>query len=130
MNRDKFALKSSPTLNSQDLLSASLRLRKTMSKNLHPNFRDFVPEIRKNKLDNQKKNIGGRVNKHLLGLIDDKKLQNFNKEILGGKKLSYLEIRGLDSIYKKNYVNHMLNEDDHLKEYIQGHLLDIQENHH
>ena len=53
--------------------------------------------------------------------------KNFNEFIGGGGKLTYEQIRNLNSVYKEDYVKAMLKEDDAMAEYVkisQGTLLD------
>jgi uncharacterized phage-like protein YoqJ len=44
--------------------------------------------------------------------------KNFNEFIAKGNRLTYEEIRMLNTIHKKDYIGHVLKEDDRTQEYL------------
>ena len=59
------------------------------------------------------------VTKYLLDRVEKEKHKIFNKEIEEGKRLSFNELRRLNTLYKKDYVSHLMKEDDFVREYIE-----------
>ena len=67
---------------------------------------------------------------HLVNKVEEKMHENFVKEIEQGKRLSYLELRKLNSVYKKDYIVQIMKDSDEAIEYVKNHRVEVQDKHH
>lgn len=54
----------------------------------------------------------------LVKKVKAEEIKIFNEELEEGKRLSFLEIRRLNTVFKKEYIKAIVKDDDHATEYI------------
>lgn len=60
----------------------------------------------------------GQLGAKLVDKVKAEEVRIFNDELEGGKRLTYNEIRRLNTVFKKQYVNAITKDDDLAREYI------------
>ena len=105
---------------------AALTISKQNSKNFHDNFLDLGPiydqkryKIAINLADDWKIKIGDELKSQMR--------DKFNEYINAGNKLSYEQLRELNSVWKKDYMAMVTKESDEVKEYISKTILYLQQ---
>ena len=90
------------------------------TKNLHPNFIDKIPEQRRKNLMKVVESMLNKVDEALIARVKKEKQRIFNKEIEEGKRLSYFEIKELNTMLKGDYVKFIKKEDQIASHYIEA----------
>jgi len=96
-------------------LQKTLTLKKEGSLNLHTNFLSLNPnyDVRKyNRIKALAKKYEYLVGKVLVDKVHKEERSNFNKFVSGGGRLTYGELRRLNSVWKRDYVDQQLDQDD------------------
>ena len=96
---------------------------------MHGNFIDFVPITKKEQLRKKRNNMEEKIIGHILERVKQERKKIFNKELWEGKNLSFLEIRRLNTMLKREYVDHIVREDDNIRDYIKDKDNQILEHH-
>ena len=82
--------------------------------NLNPEF-----DLRKyNRVKALAKKYVNLIGKHLVQEVKNEERKNFNQFLESGGKLTYLELRKLNSVYRGDYIKKRLEEDDETQEYV------------
>lgn len=102
---------------------------KKTTKNFHRNFKDLVPIQKKANIHQKAIAMEEKIIAHILHRVKEERKKNFKNELEEGKKLTFLQIRRLNTMLKREYVNHIVKEDDKVKEYIEEKENKILEHH-
>ena len=81
-------------------------------------MKDFIPIQKKEKIRMKRNVMEDLLVRNILDRVQKERKKNFNKELEEGKKLTFLEIRRLNTMLKREYVNHIMEEDDNIRDYI------------
>ena len=81
-------------------------------------MKDFNPIQKKEKIRMKRNAMEDLLVRDNLDRVQKERKKNFNKELEEGKKLTFLEIRRLNTMLKREYVNHIMEEDDNIRDYI------------
>ena len=92
-------------------------------------MKDFIPIQKREKIRKKRNVMEDLLVRDILDRVQKERKKNFNKELEEGKKLTFLEIRRLNTILKREYVNHIMEEDDNVRDYIQDKEAQILEKH-
>ena len=60
-----------------------------------------------------------KISDKLKGMVDHQARLNFNEYLSEGNKLTYLQLRKLNSVWKKDYVGHMMEESEVMRQYVE-----------
>mmetsp|Transcript_42051 Transcript_42051/g.64441 ORF Transcript_42051/g.64441 Transcript_42051/m.64441 type:complete len:234 (-) Transcript_42051:24-725(-) len=100
---------------------AALVLKKKHTFNLHNNFMNLNPDYDVRKY-NRAKALASKwekmIGKYLVDEVTVLARKNFNEFLAQGGKLTYAELKKLNSVWKEDYINHITKTDEQATEYI------------
>ena len=91
------------------------------SSNKHTNFKDLKPVYDKMKygraVDLARVWVG-QLGEKIKVKVKKEEIRIWNADLEAGKRLSYLQLRNLNTVFKKEYVKAIMKDDDQATEYI------------
>jgi len=113
-----------------DISPSKLNIKKYPSINFHEGYLDLKPYYDEKKYA-RAKDLGSlwqsRVANHVKDKASGVARENFKAYIEEGNKMSYRQLRKLNSVWKKDYATHMIKESDQMKEYMKNSINLVQE---
>ena len=103
----------------QQLTQRKLDLKKTL--NLHKNFKNLKPHYDQIKYKKSKDLADAwmsKLSEALIKRVEDEAAKNFEKYVEAGHRLSYKDLRILNTRHKEVYIDQMIKDDDHTKQYL------------